>query len=100
MESQETPETPQTAAAAPRAGRKSVKVGVVTSNKMTKTIVVSVERRVPHPLYRRIMTRTSKFLAHDEKNSCSIGDTVSIVETRPLSKRKRWRLLKIIRKAS
>jgi small subunit ribosomal protein S17 len=80
--------------------RKNVKVGVVTSNKMNKTVVVSVERRVPHPLYRRIVTRTSKFLAHDEKNACTIGDTVSIVETRPLSKRKRWRLLEIVRKAS
>ena len=81
-------------------GHKNVKVGVVTSNKMNKTIVVSVERRVPHPLYRRIVTRTSNFLAHDEKNACAIGDTVSIVETRPLSRRKRWRLLKIVRKAS
>jgi small subunit ribosomal protein S17 len=80
--------------------RRSVKVGVVTSNKMNKTVVVSVERRVPHPLYRRIVTRTSNFLAHDEKNACTIGDTVSIVETRPLSKRKRWRLLEIVRKAS
>jgi small subunit ribosomal protein S17 len=85
----------------PRAkARKNVKVGMVTSNKMNKTVVVSVERRVPHPLYRRIVTRTSKFLAHDEKNACTIGDTVSIVETRPLSKRKRWRLLEIIRKAN
>ncbi len=83
-----------------RPAKKNVKVGVVTSNKMKKTIVVSVERRVPHPLYRRIVTRTSKFLAHDEENSCHIGDTVSIVETRPLSKRKRWRLLQVIRKAS
>jgi small subunit ribosomal protein S17 len=83
-----------------RSRKKNVKVGVVTSNKMNKTVVVSVERRVPHPLYRRIVTRTSKFLAHDEKNSCAIGDTVSIAETRPLSKRKRWRLLQIIRKAS
>jgi small subunit ribosomal protein S17 len=80
--------------------RRNVKVGVVTSNKMNKTVVVSVERRVPHPLYRRIVTRTSNFLAHDEKNACTIGDTVSIVETRPLSKRKRWRLLEIVRKAS
>jgi small subunit ribosomal protein S17 len=93
-------QTAGTAPAAAKAGRKNVKVGVVTSNKMTKTVVVSVERRVPHPLYRRIVTKTSKFLAHDEKNACSIGDTVSIVETRPLSKRKRWRLLEIIRKAS
>lgn len=84
----------------PKTIRKNIKVGVVTSNKMNKTVVVSVERRVPHPLYRRIMTKTSKFLAHDEKNACSVGDTVSIVETRPLSKRKRWRLLSVIRKAS
>ena len=97
MESQEAP---QAIAATAKTGRRNVKVGVVTSNKMTKTIVVSVERRVQHHLYRRIMTKTSKFLAHDEKNTCSIGDTVSIVETRPLSKRKRWRLLEVIRKAS
>ena len=97
MESQEAS---QAVAATARTSRRNVKVGVVTSNKMTKTIVVSVERRVQHPLYRRIMTKTSKFLAHDEKNTCSIGDTVSIVETRPLSKRKRWRLLEVIRKAS
>ena len=94
MEIENTQVTPPRAKA-----RKNVKVGMVTSNKMNKTVVVSVERRVPHPLYRRIVTRTSKFLAHDEKNACTIGDTVSIVETRPLSKRKRWRLLEIIRKA-
>ena len=93
-------ETPQVSAAGPPVGRRNTKVGVVTSNKMQKTIVVSVERRVPHPLYRRIITKTSKFLAHDENNTCSVGDTVSIVETRPLSKRKRWRLLEVIRKAS
>jgi small subunit ribosomal protein S17 len=80
-------------------GRKNIKVGLVTSNKMSKTVVVSVERRVKHPLYKRIVTRTSKFLAHDEKNACAVGDTVSIVETRPLSRRKRWRLLEVIRKA-
>jgi small subunit ribosomal protein S17 len=83
-----------------KSGRKNIKIGVVTSNKMNKTVVVSVERRVPHPLYRRIVAKTSKFLAHDEKNACSIGDMVSIIETRPLSKRKRWRLLQVIRKAS
>jgi small subunit ribosomal protein S17 len=96
MESENT----QSSVAQEEPGKRNVKVGVVTSNKMNKTIVVSVERRVPHPLYRRIITRTSKFLAHDEQNSCAIGDTVSIVETRPLSKRKRWRLLEIIRRAS
>ncbi len=93
-------EVPQVSAAKPGVGRRNVKVGVVTSNKMKKTIVVSVERRVSHPLYRRIVTRTSKFMAHDESNACNIGDTVSIVETRPLSKCKRWRLLEVIRKAS
>ncbi len=93
-------ENAQAAVANPKGGRRNIKVGMVTSNKMSKTIVVSVERRVPHPLYRRIITRTSKFMAHDEKNTCSIGDTVSIIETRPLSKRKRWRLLEVIRKAS
>jgi len=93
-------EKPLVNTAGPQVGRRNTKVGVVTSNKMQKTIVVSVERRVAHPLYRRIITRTSKFLAHDENNTCGIGDTVSIVETRPLSKRKRWRLLEVIRKAS
>ena len=82
-----------------KARKKSVKVGVVTSNKMNKTVVVSVERRVPHPLYRRIVTRTSKFLAHDESNSCKVGDQVRIVETRPLSARKRWRVVEVLRKA-
>ncbi|MYC80680.1 MAG: 30S ribosomal protein S17 [Acidobacteria bacterium] len=67
---------------------------------MDKTVVVSVERRVPHPLYRRIVTRTSKFLAHDEQNACAVGDRVAIVETRPASKRKRWRVSRIITKAS
>jgi len=93
-------EQSQSPTPAPKAKRRNVKVGVVTSNKMKKTIVVSVERRVPHRLYRRIVTLTSKFLAHDEQNACNIGDIVSIVETRPLSKRKRWLVLEIIRKAS
>ena len=96
MENQKTQETP----APPKAKGKTIKVGVVTSNRMNKTIVVSVERRVPHPLYRRIVTKTSKFMAHDEKNACAIGDTVAIEETRPLSRHKRWRLQSIIRKAS
>lgn len=96
MENQNT----QEASAPSKAKGKTIKVGVVTSNRMNKTIVVSVERRVPHPLYRRIVTRTSKFMAHDEKNACAIGDTVAIEETRPLSRHKRWRLQSIIRKAS
>ena len=81
-------------------GRRNVQGGIVKSDRMDKTIVVSVERRVPHPLYRRIVTKTSNFVVHDEQNVCTVGDRVSIVETRPLSKRKRWRLLEIITKAS
>jgi small subunit ribosomal protein S17 len=94
-------DTENTQASAPaHKGQRATKVGVVTSNKMQKTVVVAVERRVPHPLYKRIVTRTSKFMAHDETNNCQIGDTVSIEETRPLSLRKRWRVKEIIRRAS
>lgn len=75
------------------------RVGVVTSNKMDKTIAVSVERRVKHPIYDKTMKSTKKYLAHDETNTCAIGDTVRIMETRPLSKRKRWRLVEIIERA-
>ena len=75
------------------------KVGVVTSAKMQKTIVVEVRRRVAHPVYKRIVTKRSKFMAHDEKNEAGIGDTVRIMETRPLSKNKRWRLVEVIEKA-
>lgn len=75
------------------------KIGVVTSNKMNKTIVVSVERKVKHPLYGKFVKTTKKFYAHDEKAECGIGDTVRIMETRPLSKTKRWRLVEIIERA-
>ena len=75
------------------------RVGVVTSNKMDKSISVIVERRVKHQIYSKTMKSTKKYLAHDETNSCNIGDTVRIMETRPLSKRKRWRLLEIIERA-
>jgi small subunit ribosomal protein S17 len=80
---------------AERARRKTV-VGRVVSNKMDKTVSVSVERRYRHPLYGKILKRTSKFMAHDEKNECKIGDTVRIMETRPLSHLKRWRLVEIV----
>jgi len=80
--------------------RRQEKVGVVTRTKMQKTIVVEVSRRVPHPLYKRIIARRSKFLVHDEEGKAHIGDTVRIIETRPTSKRKRWRLQKIIQAAS
>ena len=73
--------------------------GKVVSNKMDKSITVEVERKEKHPIYGKFMTKTSKFMAHDEKNECTIGDTVRIMETRPLSKNKNWRLVEIIEKA-
>ena len=72
------------------------RIGIVTSNKMDKSIVVSVVKRVKHPMYGKFVLQTKKFVAHDEKNDCNIGDTVRIMETRPLSKTKCWRLVKII----
>jgi small subunit ribosomal protein S17 len=74
-------------------------VGIVVSNKMEKSIAVSVERRVKHPIYGKFLKKTSKFIAHDEKNDCSQGDVVRIMETRALSKRKRWRLVEIVERA-
>jgi small subunit ribosomal protein S17 len=78
---------------------RKVRTGKVVSNKMDKTIVVAVENHVKHPLYGKIVKRTYKLKAHDEKNECNIGDTVRVVETRPLSKDKRWRLTEIIERA-
>ncbi|WP_099469110.1 30S ribosomal protein S17 [Konateibacter massiliensis] len=78
---------------------RKTRTGKVVSNKMDKTIVVAVEDHVKHPLYKKIMKRTSKLKAHDEENSCNIGDTVRIAETRPLSKDKRWRLVEVIERA-
>ena len=78
---------------------RKTRTGLVVSDKMDKTIVVSVERRVKHPLYGKFIKRTTKFKAHDEENSCGVGDTVVIMETRPLSKSKRWRLVEILEKA-
>ena len=75
------------------------RVGVVTSDKMEKSIVVSVERKVKHPKYGKFVKKTTKFVAHDEKNDCNIGDTVRIMETRPLSKTKNWRLVEIVERA-
>ena len=75
------------------------KVGKVVSNKMDKTIVVAVETKVSHPIYKKMMKRTYKLKAHDEENVCNIGDTVRVMETRPLSKDKRWRLVEIVEKA-
>jgi small subunit ribosomal protein S17 len=81
-----------------RALRKT-RVGTVVSDKMDKTIVVEIKERVQHPLYGKIMNRTSKLKAHDENNDCGIGDTVRVMETRPLSKDKHWRLVEIVEKA-
>ena len=78
---------------------RKTRTGKVVSNKMQKTIVVAVEDHVKHPLYGKIVKRTYKLKAHDEKNECNIGDTVKVMETRPLSKDKRWRLVEIIEKA-
>jgi 30S ribosomal protein S17 len=78
---------------------RKTRTGVVTSNKMAKTITVSVERRVKHPIYGKFVKKTTKFHAHDEKNECTVGDTVRIMETRPLSKTKRWRLIEVVEKA-
>ena len=75
------------------------RIGVVSSNKMDKSIVVSVVKRVKHPMYGKFVLQTKKFVAHDEKNDCNIGDTVRIMETRPLSKTKCWRLVEIIERA-
>ena len=75
------------------------RIGKVTSNKMQKSITVSVDRKVKHPIYGKFVHKTTKFMAHDEKNEAGIGDTVRISETRPLSKDKRWRLVEIIEKA-
>ena len=75
------------------------RIGMVTSNKMEKSIVVSIERKVKHALYGKFLKKTSKFVAHDEENSCNEGDTVRIMETRPLSKNKNWRLTEIIERA-
>jgi small subunit ribosomal protein S17 len=91
--------TNQTAATA-AVTRKNEKVGEVVSTKMQKTIVVQVSRRVPHPLYKRIITKHKKFYAHDEEQTARVGDVVRIVESRPLSKLKRWRLDQVIRRSA
>ena len=76
---------------------RKTRVGKVVSNKMDKTIVVAIEDHVKHPLYKKIVKRTYKLKAHDEENTCNIGDTVKVMETRPLSKDKRWRLVEVVK---
>ena len=80
-------------------GIRKTRTGIVVSDKMDKTIVVEIRRLVKNPLYGKIMNRTEKFKAHDENNECGIGDTVRVMETRPLSKDKRWRLVEVVEKA-
>jgi len=77
---------------------RKTRIGTVTSNKMNKTITVAVERKVKHPIYGKFVKKTTRFHAHDDKNECNIGDVVRIMETRPLSKTKRWRLVEVIEK--
>ncbi|RZK26974.1 MAG: 30S ribosomal protein S17 [Flavobacterium sp.] len=81
-----------------RGTRKEI-IGKVLRNKMDKSIVVGVERKVKHPMYGKFVKKTSTFMAHDEKNECNVGDIVQVMETRPLSKNKRWRLVQIVEKA-
>jgi len=79
--------------------KRKTRVGLVVSNKMQKTIVVAIDRLLRHPRYNRVIRRTSKLYAHDEKNQCQIGDKVKVMETRPLSKLKRWRVVEVLKKA-
>ena len=78
---------------------RKTRIGIVSSNKMNKTVTVNVERKVKHPIYGKFVKKTTRFHAHDEKNECAVGDVVKIMETRPLSKTKRWRLLEVVEKA-
>jgi small subunit ribosomal protein S17 len=87
-------------AASTEQGRRNIKIGYVVSTKMDKTIVVKVDMLKAHPLYRRTIKRSKKFYAHDEKNSCRVGDVVRIIETRPMSKLKRWNLDEVIQKST
>ena len=92
-------DTTQTNAAPAQRATRKTRVGLVVSDKMQKTVVVAIERRVPHPVYGKMVTRTKRVKAHDEENTAKAGDTVRIAETRPLSKDKRWRVVEILEKA-
>lgn len=80
-------------------GLRKTRTGIVISDKMDKTITIAIERKVPHPIYKKYYKKTTKLMAHDEKSECGIGDKVKVMETRPLSKSKRWRLVEIVEKA-
>ncbi|MDR2504840.1 MAG: 30S ribosomal protein S17 [Oscillospiraceae bacterium] len=92
-------ENAQASVATVERGLRKTRVGVVVSDKMDKTVVVAIQSRVRHPLYGKIMSSTNKFKAHDEKNECHVGDKVLMMETRPLSREKRWRIVEILEKA-
>jgi len=89
----------QTAEAPAVRGRRKIRTGKVVSNKMQKSILVAIERKVAHPIYKKYFRRTSKLMAHDEKQEANIGDVVRVMETRPVSKQKRWRLIEVVQKA-
>lgn len=91
---------PQASEQAPRRGRRKTRQGVVVSDKMNKSVVVRVERLVKHPLYKKVVRRRKKYMAHDEENTSRVGDVVRIMETRPLSRQKRWRLMDIVNRAA
>ena len=95
---EQTPPSEQTTQSTLDRNLRKTRTGVVSSNKMEKTITVKVERKIKHPLYGKFLKKTSSFHAHDEKNECSIGDTVRIMESRPMSKTKRWRLVEVVEK--
>jgi small subunit ribosomal protein S17 len=89
----------ETVATAVRTAHRKTRIGKVVSNKMNKSITVAIQRQVPHPIYKKYFKRTTTLMAHDEQRTAGIGDTVKIMETRPLSKMKRWRLVEILEKA-
>ena len=80
-------------------GLRKTRVGIVVIDKMDKTITIAIERKVPHPIYKKYFKKTTKLMAHDEKSECRVGDKVKVMETRPLSKNKRWRMVEIVEKA-
>ena len=92
-------ETTNTANTTKERGTRKTRVGTVVSDKMQKTVVVAIERRFPHPLYGKMVTRTKRLKAHDEENAAKVGDRVRVMETRPLSKQKRWRVVEIVERA-
>jgi small subunit ribosomal protein S17 len=93
------PDNPDSQNTALERGRRKVRMGVVVSNKMDKSIVVRVDRTMKHPLYKKVMRRSKKYMAHDPENTCKIGDTVRIMECRPMSARKRWRLVEVVKRS-